>query len=212
LFDKLIKEYEEEYQEEYFIGLLEKYLFEKDYELYDRIQEIKRFVLREDNFYMDFEEFDKIKNTPIYNKTYDYFDSLMILVNGENEEFQTTMSKYFELNQYDDLYKYSLDNVKYNRYTFNNMFNDFYEKIEPLFEKPVNLKEILKELLQQVNNSQNIKEKSLFEQENPRLVKPVFGGKRTRKHNKKISRKYKKNKNKNMKSKTMKKRFEAIVI
>jgi hypothetical protein len=203
LFDKLI----EEYQKENFIGLLEKYLFEKDYELYDRIQEIKRFVLRDDNFYMDFEEFDKIKETPIYNKTYEYFDSLMVLVNDENEAIQQTMSTYYERNEYDELYKYCLDEVKYDRYTFNNMFNDFYEKIEPLFEKPINLKEILKELLQQINNSQNIKDNSILEQEQSRLVQPVFGGKRTRKHNKKISRKYKKNKNKN--SRTMKKKIRS---
>jgi hypothetical protein len=200
LFDKLI----EEYEEDNFIGLLEKYLFEKDYELYDRIQEIKRFVLREDNFYMEFEEFDKIKETPIYKKTYEYFDSLMVLVNGENEAIQKTMSTYYERNEYDELYKYCLDEVKFNRYTFNNMFNDFYEKIEPLFEKPVNLKEILKEL----NSTQNIKENSIVKQEQPRLLEqPVFGGKKTRKNNKKISRKYKKNKNKNMKSKTMKKKI-----
>jgi hypothetical protein len=157
LFDKLIKDYqkdEKDEKDEIYIGLLEKYLFENDYELYYRIQEIKRCVLGDSNYNIDFAEFDKFEELDIYKKTYDYFKDVLENVNTRNEEIQNKIVKYYENNEYDELYKYCKDNVKYNRYTFLNMYSDFYETIIPLFEQPIILKVIVDEIIKQnmINN------------------------------------------------------------
>jgi transcription termination factor NusB len=98
LFDKLIEDYEKDEKDEIYIGLLEKYLFENDYELYYRIQEIKRCVLGDSNYNIDFAEFDKFKELEIYTKTYDYFNEALKDVNTKNEKIQNNIVKYYENN------------------------------------------------------------------------------------------------------------------
>jgi hypothetical protein len=190
LFDKLIEDYE---KDEIYIGLLEKYLFEYDYELYYRIQEIKRCVLGDSNYNIDFAEFDKFNEIPIYEKTYKYFDEALKHVNTKNEEIQNNIVKYYENNQYDELYKYCKDDLKYNRYTFLNMYSDFYETIIPLFEERIILKNIVEEIT---------KQKFIDENKVPNIENNVFskmiqvsGGKQT-KHNKRRTKKHNKRRTK----------------
>ena len=186
LFDKLIEDYE---NDKIYIGLLEKYLFENDYELYYRIQEIKRCVLGDSNYNIDFAEFDKFKELDIYKSTYKYFHNVLKNVNKETKKFKTKIVKYYENNQYDDLYKYRKDDVKYNRYTFLNMYNNFYETIIPLFKERIILKNIVEEITKQnmivENKVPNVSVPNVFSNMNP--VKG-FGGKRT-KNNKRRTKK-----------------------
>ena len=186
LFDKLIEDYE---NDKIYIGLLEKYLFENDYELYYRIQEIKRCVLGDSNYNIDFAEFDKFKELDIYKSTYKYFHNVLKNVNKETKKFKTKIVKYYENNQYDDLYKYCKDDVKYNRYTFLNMYNNFYETIIPLFKERIILKNIVEEITKQnmivENKVPNVSVPNVFSNMNP--VKG-FGGKRT-KNNKRRTKK-----------------------
>ena len=199
LFDKLIKydeKDEKDEKDEIYIGLLEKYLFENDYELYYRIQEIKRCVLGDSNYNIDFAEFDKFNEISIYDETYKYFDEALEKVNIRNEEIQNKIVKYYENNQYDDLYTYCKDDVKYNRYTFLNMYNNFYETIIPLFKERIILKNIVEEITKQnmivENKVPNVSVPNVFSNMNP--VKG-FGGKRT-KNNKRRTKKHNKRRTK----------------
>ena len=203
LFDKLIEDYEKDEKDEIYIGLLEKYLFENDYELYYRIQEIKRCVLGDSNYNIDFAEFDKFKELEIYTKTYDYFNEALKDVNTKNEEIQNNIVKYYENNQYNELYKYCKDNVKYNRYTFLNMYSDFYETIIPLFEEPIILEKIFKEVTEQKrideNKVPNINEPNVFSN-----MIPVSGGKQTKKNKRRTKKHNKKRTKKNNEKRTTK--------
>ena len=148
------------------------------------------------NYNIDFAEFDKFKELEIYTKTYDYFNEALKDVNTKNEKIQNNIVKYYENNQYNELYKYCKDDLKYNRYTFLNMYSDFYERIIPLFKNPIILEKIFKKVTEQKRIDENklSKVSSVFSNIKKNLVN-VFGGKRT-KNNKRRTKKHNKRRTK----------------